>query len=596
MSLSLITDTAAEVHRLTIAGSALASGDFRLRKLLPQLESLEAKAPVFGRIAQGVRAVTEEADAATAGRALLDLATLLTAIQYTQSQHGAEGEFEPISSEVRSWAPTVAGYRSLAAVIEALTSTGEGRLEVVQEAAGRGLFADLRLMQPAIVALGDRFGQLADFVAEQAIPQSGPVVVPLLKAGFDPKGGVSHARRLRALAAVDREEGRACARAALKGATKEVKVGVIGALAGSKEDYETIVELSKDRAHEVRFAAIQTLRSIGDPQAVDLANEILLKAKDTSDVRASEAAAFIAKSGDGAVMARFLDELETHLPKLEENRLRCYWLLRCFEGVGTEAVRDRLVACFRQVFAEIEKTTSLNALRPDRKFESAQMDVLTGIAKLLLEMKDGVADRVLVEARTSEFDELTEYALKASTRFMDAEGIFDAFAPVIREGPKLAQAQHYLTSVRGQSHHFGWSSFPKELFSSRWLGLFMELGRAKEVGRIAEVGQTAVAEFLMRSVDRSAPEDVELISLCVTVATKIAPDLCVEWLFERFAMLQRIADDSFHVRHCLAWALARLPASSLPYFEKAAPTVLTSFQFWFEQAYADVRERAGANS
>ena len=596
MSLSLITETAAEVHRLTIAGSALASGDFRLRKLVPQLESLGEKAPVFGRIAQGVKVVIEEADAGKAGRALLDVATLLTAIQYTQSQHGVEGEMEPIRTAVESWTPTVAGYRSLAAVVEALTSTGEGRLEVVQEAAGRGLFADLRLMQPAITALSDRFGELADFVAEKAIPQFGPVVVPLLKAGFDPKGGASHGRRLRALAAVDPEEGRACARAALKGATKEVKVGVIAALAGSKEDYETIVELSKDRAHEVRFAAIQALRSIGDPQAVDLANEILLKAKDTSDVRASEAAAFIAKSGDGAVMARFLDELETHLPKLEENRLRCYWLLRCFRGVGTEAVRDRLVACFRQVFAAIEKTTSMNYKRPDGEFESAQMDVLTGIGRLLLEMNDGVADRVLVEARTSEFDILTEYALKASIRFMDAEGIFDAFAPVIREGPELALAQHYLTSAGGRSFLSGRPPFPKELLSNRWLGLFMELGRATQVGCIAEVGQTAVAEFLMRSADQSAPEDVELISWCVTVATRIAPEICVEWLFERLAMLQKISDDSLQAHVRLSSALARLPASSLPYFEKAAPTVRRMFKSWFEEAYAKVRERAGADS
>jgi hypothetical protein len=593
MSLSLITDTAAEVHRLTIAGSALASGDFRLRKLLPQLESLGAKAPVFGRIAQGVKAVTEEPDAATAGRALLDLATLLTAIQYTQSQHGAEGEFEPISSAVRSWTPTVAGYRSLAAVVEALTSTGEGRLEVVQEAAGRGLFADLRLMQPAIMALGDRFGQLADFVAEQAIPQFGPVVVPLLKAGFDPKGGVSHARRLRALAAVDREEGRACARAALKGATKEVKVAAIAALAGSKEDYETIVELSKDRVHEVRFAAIQALGSIGDPQAVGLANEILLEAKDGCDVRAREAAALIAKSGDGLVMAKCLDELERHLPRLEGDRLRCYWLLQCLEGVRTEAVRDRLVGFFRQVFAGIEKTASLNARRLGGEFESAEMEMLTGIASLLLAMDDRVADRVLFEVRTREFNELTWYALKASTRFMDAEGIFDAFAPLIREGPRLNSARAYLTSAGGRPSSYSGSAFPKELLSSRWVGLFMQGGCGKEVAMIAEPGQPEVEAFLKRYADWAGFRDSAESALYLTA---FEPRKAIRVVFELLERLQERADATVGDGRFLWEALALLPASSLPYFEKAAATILPPFQSKFEQAYAKVRERTGADS
>ncbi len=593
MSLSLITETAAEVHRLTIAGSALASGDFRLRKLVPQLESLGAKAPVFGRIAQGVKGVIEEADAGKAGRALLDVATLLTAIQYTQSQHGVEGEMEPIRTAVESWTPTVAGYRSLAAVVEALTSTGEGRLEVVQEAAGRGLFADLRLMQPAITALGDRFGQLADFVAEQAIPQFGRSVVPLLKVGFNPKGGVSHARRLRAIAAVDREEGRAFARAAMKEAKKEVKVAAIGALAGSKEDYETIVALSKDKAHEVRFAAIEVLGSIGDPQALRLADEIVLKAKDGCDVRAREAAALIAKSGDGAVMARCLDELETHLPKLEENRLRCYWLLQCLEGVRTEAVRDRLVGYFRRLFAGIEKATRLNARRLGGEFESAQMEVLTGIAALLLEMNDRVADRVLVEARTKEFDELTWYALKASTRFMDAEGIFDAFAPLIREGPRLNSARDYLTSAGGRPSSYSGSAFPKELLSSRWVGLFMQGGCGKEVAMIAEPGQPEVDAFLKRYADWAGFRDSAESALYLTA---FEPRKAIRVVFELLERLQERADATVGDGRILWEALALLPPSSLPYFEKAAATVLPSFRVKLEEAYAKVRERAGAGS
>jgi hypothetical protein len=221
------------------------------------------------------------------------------------------------------------------------------------------------------------------------------------------------------------------------------------------------------------------------------------------------------------------------------------------------------------------------------------MEVLTGIAALLLEMNDRVADRVLVEARTREFNELTWYALKASTRFMDAEGIFDAFAPLIREGPRLNSARAYLTSAGGRPSSYSGSAFPKELLSSRWVGLFMQGGCGKEVAMIAEPGQPEVEAFLKRYADWAGFRDSAESALYLTA---FEPRKAIRVVFELLERLQERADATVGDGRFLWEALALLPASSLPYFEKAAATILPPFQSKFEQAYAKVRERTGADS
>ena len=49
MSLALVEESSKEVRRLAIAGSTLAVGDFRLKKLIGPLEQAGAKEPVFAQ-------------------------------------------------------------------------------------------------------------------------------------------------------------------------------------------------------------------------------------------------------------------------------------------------------------------------------------------------------------------------------------------------------------------------------------------------------------------------------------------------------------------------------------------------------------------
>src|SRR5215469_10814698 len=195
MSLALIEESAKEVRRLAIAGSALAVGDFRLKKLVAPLEQAGAKAPVFAQVAKSINDVVNGTEAECAAR-LLSLSTLLNAILYTQGQSGAEGEYRDLEAFSTNCSSTRTTARVLKPLVDALTSSGGGRFEVIKSAVERGAFNDLRLIDPAIQALGDNYPELADLVAEKILPVYGPGIVPRLKATLDLKGKKSDARKL----------------------------------------------------------------------------------------------------------------------------------------------------------------------------------------------------------------------------------------------------------------------------------------------------------------------------------------------------------------------------------------------------------------
>lgn len=92
MSLALIQESAKEVRRLAIAGSTLAIGDFRLKKLISPLEQAGAKVPVFAQVAKAISDLIHGKETEAAAH-LLTLSTLLNAILYTQGQSTADGAY-----------------------------------------------------------------------------------------------------------------------------------------------------------------------------------------------------------------------------------------------------------------------------------------------------------------------------------------------------------------------------------------------------------------------------------------------------------------------------------------------------------------------
>jgi hypothetical protein len=267
MSIQILTQVYDETRRLAIAGSVVAAGDFRLKKLLAPLEQAGAKAPVLAKVAEAVKHVLDgnEKDSAAA---LLDLTTLVNAILYTQGETGAPGTIEPIETTDLGGGTAQTSARMLKPLLEALATTGSGRLELIRDAHERGMFRDLRLVKPALAAIDDPYGEIGDFIAENVLPLYGKAILPELRASFDLNGRAGHPRRLRLMHALDPAGTRELVKQALDGGSKEVRVAAISCLGAAADDLSYLIEQASAKAQEVRQAAYLALAAIDHPDAV----------------------------------------------------------------------------------------------------------------------------------------------------------------------------------------------------------------------------------------------------------------------------------------------------------------------------------------
>src|SRR5439155_8868251 len=124
---------------------------------------------------------------ASAGN-LLELTSLVSAVLYTQGETGVAGPLEPIETTDLGGATAQTSARLLKPLLEALSSTGSGRLELVKDAHERGAFRDLRLVKPALDGLDDPYPEIAEFLAEHVLPLDGLAILPELRAKYDPQG------------------------------------------------------------------------------------------------------------------------------------------------------------------------------------------------------------------------------------------------------------------------------------------------------------------------------------------------------------------------------------------------------------------------
>lgn len=274
MSLALIQESAREVRRLSVAGSRLAIGDFRVQKLIPPLEQAGASVPVFAQVAKGLKDLVNSSEADSAAN-LLALSTLLNAILYTQGQTTVQGAYAEVDECGVSGASTKVTARALRPIIQALTTNGAGRLETIKTALDRGMFKDLRLIQPSIRGLEDSFPEIADLVGEKVLPGYGAGIVPLLKEGFDIKGKKSDARRLLVMHRLDPISAVELCKKALDEGSADVKIAAIECLGQHEDCVPLVLEQASSKNKQVRAAALEALAPHDRPEIVTLFNNLI---------------------------------------------------------------------------------------------------------------------------------------------------------------------------------------------------------------------------------------------------------------------------------------------------------------------------------
>lgn len=541
MSISLMIETNNEIRRLLIAGSELAVGDFRLKKLLPQMRKAGEAAPVFARVADVMEKVIEPGSEKISDK-LLELANIVNAVLYTQGQTDFEGTLEDIEPVELRFTTTIP-YRRLKPVTEALTATGSGRLKVIREAYTDGVFKDLRLINPLIHALDDNYPDIAE-LASDILEEFGPSIIPILKDNFNFKGGKGYARRIDIISKLaGRNEKEFILKAVEEGAD-EVRVSAVRALKYFPDpEYEPmLLKLSKERKKEIREASLFLLALLGSEAAIKRLSYIF-DSKGYSIVFYSNerySAVYPIKISNSDIITRtLLDKAEEKLKSILEYEQMLSqsskslelppdditrnfaFLLDCMEGKKDPKIFEFLNRCLehekhlKHYIVDISYPAGTEYSFPmDTECTLAEI-----VAKNLLAFETNEAFALLDSAQEKCDNCILSYSFEAAVRFKDPKYVFNHYALYAKNGRKSYDGQKILgildsyidfenhlrlidTYTTGTDNDCLPRSGRENIkWDPRWLTLLIDLDETKLVCRLASGDDAKCIEYLLNKLD-----------------------------------------------------------------------------------------------
>ena len=587
MSIPVLTQVYDEVRRLSIAGSVVASGDFRLKKLIAPLEQSGQKAPVFAKVAQAVTKVVESSDRNSA-EALLELSTLVNAVLYTQGETGAAGTLEDIKTTSLGQQQTQTSARVLKPLLEALTTKGSGRLEIIREAQERGAFKDLRLISPALAALDDVFPEIADLIAENVLPIFGKAILPELRDKIDLKGRGGHVRRLQLMHELDPAGTREYVKLALDEGSKEMRVQAIECLGDDPEDAVLLAEHSKSKSKDVRTAA---LRALGKSTTAEVV-QILSKAIAGPDLeiavlpvqanRSAELLDVLLKTADKEMKA-LLEGKEKDKAQLSNAVLRVLSLLECLRGRDDKATEAFLIQTFGQ-------RAKLAAIKGDH----GGGDIFERVVSLMgSSSKKALA--LLVETHKSLSGNDLVQAFFGACRTKKPAEVFDVFGPYLavkvdekkkKKDPaaekreSIAQAilvgDHSAYSYRMARRYYGGHDVDEHQkilaqLDPRWLDVAIEIGHVDLVSLLAKPGNVAAGNVLMKSFEEGlAKKSIHDFMNALVALVRIQHPEAAD------AVIKTIVKHSKGTTYGLWWVgrlIPDLPKSTIPKFDAMLATL-----------------------
>ncbi|MBX9677245.1 MAG: HEAT repeat domain-containing protein [Gemmataceae bacterium] len=565
MSIALLTQVYDETRRLAIAGSVVAPGDFRLKKLIPPLEQVGAKAPVFAKVAEQVKSVVEATDK-TSATALLDLATLMSAVLYTQGDAGIEGDLQPIETTDLGLIATKTGARTLKPLLEALTTKGSGRLETIRDACERDLFRDMRLIQPAVAAIDDSYPEIADMIVEKVLPLYGKAILTPLRTTFDLKGKTGDARRLRLMHRLDPVGSRELVKQALENGSKEVKVAAVECLGQDRDDLSLLLEQAAAKAQDVRQAAYRALARFEEDEAV----AILKKAFDGKELefavkplRESRSPKLLNHMIAG--IRKATDELASTKDKKEvsDKATRLATMIGCLAGrddADSEAV-------ILEMFGRRESL----AQRKGATYSGA--DLNSGIVGVMAQGSSRLVS-ILVEQHASLPAHDLGSCFAWAMRTLPPEKVYECFSPYLttkgdtrKKGTNVDKRSEILEELMIGS---GGTANESAKLDPRWLDLAVALEDANLVSWLIRPGHEGAICFLSKSFGEQMkkgklPYDAqETATAMIRGKHPDAADATV-------ALIDRFADKAHYSLHRIGSFISELPRSALPRLEALIP-------------------------
>ncbi len=567
MSIAVLNETYVEVRRLAIAGSVVAPGDFRLQKLVEPLKKAGEKAPVFRRVAEGVEQVVQ-ANEKTAATALLELGALLTSILYTQGATGQEGDWNELPPSPIAMTQTQTSARILKPLLEALMTKGSGRFEPIKSAFEAGLFNDLRLVRPAIMAIDDTYSEVRDLIADKVLPTYGRAIVGELLRSFDPNGKAGHGRRLKLLHRIAPETARELVLQALESSSKEVKMIAVECLGDSDEDLSYLLEQVQSKAKDVRAAALLSLSRLSHPTA----QERVLQTLDSKDlnllVRVAE------EVGPAYLVAASIQRAPAELTNLFANKSksdqkpiveRLLYLMR----IGTARPAPKSREFLLQV---VQNHALLTAIRT----EPSGTDILSLAVERL---SDGELEDVelVVDQRESLPVNQWSAIVRSARKTLSPARFFDLFSPYVRTNEKKSLAGQrsdaVLQEISGAQryfYHYLQRQMDLDLASCldpRWLDFALTKDVSQVVYTLARLQHPGLAGYLTAKWEaaKTAPNaDQRLLVAKAMVEAKHPAATGVV-----LSQLEALKSQKTYWYQAEAWSqiAAGLPATAVPQLE-----------------------------
>jgi Family of unknown function (DUF5691) len=588
MSIAVLNEVYTEARRLAIAGSVVAPGDFRLKKLVEPLKKAGAKAPVFAKVADSVEEVINSTDK-TSATCLLNLSSLVCSILFTQGATGAEGKLESIQSSSVQAKRTQISARMLKPLIEALTTTGSGRLEQIRSAIEMGLFADLRLVRPAFKAIDDVYGEIAEMITEKVLPSYGKAILGELKSTFDVKGKGGHARRLRLMHKIDPEFARETVKEALTAGSAEVKVAAIECLGDAPEDLSFLIEQSKAKAKDVRQAAYHSLCKLPDADAL----AVLVKAIDGKDLGVVTYA--VRKCKPTKLIEVALDrakKLIAEVPSIKDKKKqgeevgRLLGLIQIMRNEVSADVRKFLQNC-------VESTASLEKM----KSTPGGLDIVETAVYALSE-GDAASIKFIIQQRDTIPTESFSTVFDAGLKTLLPKEFYKTFSPYINRSAKKNSPEfdrHEIVReglMNDFGYHWRWvSTEPQKPLDIAWLNDAIAADDLELVLALAQPKNPALVKYLdskLANPKSVAKVEWEFASAMITIGHPKANDYIIENLT---ATLKKKTN---YESYTWCYLAARLGPDALPALEALAgdPKLGDRAGDRLVDAITEIRERA----
>jgi len=591
MSLALIEESAREVRRLAIAGSPLAVGDFRLKKLIPPLEQAGAKVPVFAQVAKAIANVINGSETESAAN-LLSLSALLNAILYTQGQTGTDGAYRELETFPTNCSSTRITARTLKPLIAALTTSGAGRFEIIKEAAERGAFADLRLIQPALTALEDTYPELADLVAEKILPTYGPGLIPLLKQKLDLKGKKGDARRLRALHQLDPAATIELCKTAFEEGSVEPRVAAIACL-GQHEDCIPLVLGQADSKNKVvRAAALEALAQHDRPEILKLFTELIKG--NVFDLLAQPLRAIRNRQVVNSLLTES-QRIFGVLAKGDQEQIPRFWeILDCLQQRKDLETEEFLLNCFNQC-------DNISNLKAARNSALTGADLAARLASLLYIIGSSRALEAILARRALLPPASFSLVLYSALRTWSPAQVYEEFAPLLqhkkgagKQKNEILERTVWAACLAGAQGHSGLDDveavsileFKSLQWDSRWIDAAINADRGFIVCCLAREGHPGALDYLLKMLETKSRLQIGLI--IEALARCRCPGLTDRFLEIAARKTQGARFVDFDLK-LLFQSMRHLPAADLPRLEAFASTLDQKFIDEFLDALEPLR-------